>query len=49
MLQAIGLSVDVAKGPLRVTFRHGNIVHDAEAIANTLVALMMKVMLNAEC
>ena len=48
MLRAIGLPVDVAKGTLRVTFRHGNIVHDAETIANTLVALMMKVMLNAE-
>ncbi len=49
MLQAIGLSVDVAKGTLHVTFGHGNIVHDAETIANTLVVLMMKVMLNAEC
>ena len=49
LLRAIGLPVDVAKGTLRVTFRHGNIVHDAETIANTLVALMMKVMLNAEC
>ena len=49
MLRAIGLPVDVAKGPLRVTFMHGNIVHDAKTIANTLVALMMKVMLNAEC
>ena len=49
VLRAIGLSVDVAKGTLRVTFGHGNTVHDAETVANTLVELLMKVMLNAEC
>ena len=49
VLQAIGLPVDVAKGTLRVTFGHGNTVHDAETIANTLVSLLKKVMLNAEC
>ena len=49
VLQAIGLPVDAAKGTLRVTFGHGNTVHDAEAIANTQVALLKKVMLNAEC
>ena len=47
VLQAIALPVDVAKGTLRVTFGHGNTVHDAEIIANTLVELMKKVMHNA--
>ena len=49
VLRAIGLTNDVAKGTLRVTFGHGNTVHDAETVANTLVELLMKVMLNAEC
>ena len=40
MLRAIGLLDDVAKGTLRVTFGHGNTAHDAEVIANTLVALL---------
>ena len=46
VLQAIGLPVDVAKGTLRVTFGHGNTVHDAEIVANTLVALLKKIMSN---
>ena len=40
VLRAIGLPDDVAKGTLRVTFGHGNTVHEAEAIANTLDALL---------
>ena len=48
VLRAIGLPYDVAKGTLRVTFGHGNTVHDAEAIANTLVELLKKIMLNDE-
>ena len=40
VLRAIGLPDDVAQGTLRVTFGHGNTVHEAEAIANTLVALL---------
>ena len=43
VLRTIGLPVDVAKGTLRVTFGHGNTVHDAETVANTLVALLMKI------
>ncbi len=43
VLRAIGLPVDVAKGTLRVTFGHGNTVHDAETIANTLIALLKKI------
>ena len=43
VLRTIGLPVDVAKGTLRVTLGHGNTVHDAETIANTLVALMKKI------
>ena len=47
VLRAIGLPDNVAKGTLRVTFGHGNTVHDAETIANTLVELLKKTMLNA--
>ena len=43
VLRAIGLPDDVAKGTLRVTFGHGNTVHDAEVIANTLIALLKKI------
>ena len=43
VLRAIGLSNDVAKGTLRVTFGHGNSVQDAEVIANTLVVLLKKI------
>ncbi|MCR5382934.1 MAG: aminotransferase class V-fold PLP-dependent enzyme [Lentisphaeria bacterium] len=46
VLRKIGLPVDVAKGTLRVTFGHENTVHDAETIANTLVALLKKIMSN---
>ena len=42
VLWAIGLPDDVAKGTLRVTFGHGNTVHDAEIIANTLITLLKK-------
>ncbi len=48
VLRAIGLPYDVTKGTLRVTFGHGNTVHGAEAIANTLVELLKKIMLNDE-
>ena len=40
VMRTINLPDDVAKGTLRVTFGHGNTVHDAEVIANTLVALL---------
>ncbi len=42
VLRAIGLSDDVTKGTLRVTFGYGNTVQDAEVIANTLVVLLKK-------
>lgn len=42
VLRAIGLTDDVAKGTLRVTFGHNNTVQDAEIIANTLVVLLKK-------
>ena len=42
VLRAIGLSDDVAKGTLRVTFGHGNTVQYAEVIANTLIDLLKK-------
>ena len=43
VLRAIGLSDDVAKGTLRVTFGYGNTVQDAEVIANTLVSILKKI------
>ena len=43
VLRAIGLPYDVAKGTLRVTFGHGNTIHDAENIANTLIAILKKI------
>ncbi len=43
VLRTIGLPVDVAKGTLRMTFGYGNTVHDAKAIANTLIALLKKI------
>ncbi|MBP5673349.1 MAG: aminotransferase class V-fold PLP-dependent enzyme [Victivallales bacterium] len=46
VLWAIGLPVDAAKGTLRVTFGHGNTVHDAEIVANTMIELMKKIMSN---
>ena len=42
VLRAIGLSDDVAKGTLRVTFGHGNTIQDAKVVADTLIALLNK-------